>query len=122
MFHQNTKKLWNEEAAYEFVEQRVWPDGPVCPHCGDWEHIGRLKGQSTRARTYKCYGCRRPFTVKVGTIFEDSKVPMHKWLQALVLCRNGKHQLNANQVGKVLGVTFKTATAILARIRGQSHI
>lgn len=121
MFGKGTEKFWDEEAAYEFVEQRVWPDGPVCPHCGGVEHIGRLQGQSTRARTYKCYNCRKPFTVKVGTIFEDSKVPMHKWLQALVLCRGGQHDINANQVGKALGVTFKTAATMLSRIRRRAR-
>ena len=117
MLHENTKQFWDEEAAYEFVEQRVWPDGPVCPHCGGTDHIGRLLGESTRTRTYKCYDCRKPFTVKVGTIFEDSKVPLYKWLQAMVLCRDGQPDINANQAGKILGVTFKTANTMLARIR-----
>ena len=112
-----TRKFWDEEAAYEFVEEQVWPDGPVCPHCGGTEQIGRLQGLSTRAHTYKCYACRKPFTVKLGTIFEHSKVPMHKWLQAIVLCRGGEHHINANQVSKVLGVTFKTAKTMLASIR-----
>ncbi|NNJ73649.1 MAG: transposase [Anderseniella sp.] len=114
-----TKKFWDEDAAYEFIEQRVWPDGPVCPHCGGMDQIGRLQGQSTRARTYKCYNCRKPFTVKVGTMFEHSKVPMYKWLQAMVLCRGRKHHINANQVGKVLGVTFKTAKTMLTLIRNE---
>ena len=121
MLHETTRKFWDEDAAYEFIEQQVWPDGPVCPHCGGTEHIGRLKGESTRTRTYKCYECRKPFTVKVGTLFEDSKVPLHKWLQALVLCRGGEHHINANQAGRVLGVTFKTASAMFARIRTRSR-
>ncbi len=120
MYGDGTKKFLDEDAAYEFVEQRVWPDGPVCPHCGGTDQIGRLQGQSTRARTYKCYNCRKPFTVKVGTIFENSKVPMHKWLQAMVLCRGYKHHVNANQVGKVLGVTFKTAKTMLTLIQKTS--
>lgn len=120
MFTDGSRKFWDEDAAYDFVEQRVWPDGPVCPHCSGAGHIGRLKGQSTRARTYKCYVCRKPFTVKVGTILEHSKVPMHKWLQAMVLCRGGKHQINANQVSQVLGVTFKTAKTMLSSIRGHA--
>jgi transposase-like protein len=115
-----TKKFWDEDAAYEFIEQRIWPDGPVCPRCGGADQIGRLQGQSTRARTYKCYNCRKPFTVKVGTMFEHSKVPMYKWLQAMVLCSDRKHQINANQVGKVLGVTFKTAKTMLTAIRNRT--
>ena len=112
-----TRKFWDEEAAYDFIEEQIWPDGPVCPHCGGTEQIGRLQGLSTRAHTYKCYGCRKPFTVKVGTIFEHSKVPMHKWLQAIVLSRGGEHPINANQASKVLGVTFKTAQTMLDCIR-----
>lgn len=121
MLRENSKQFWDEEAAYEFVEQRVWPEGPVCPHCGGAEHIGRLLGESTRTRTYKCYDCRKPFTVKVGTIFEDSKVPLYKWLQAMMLCRNDQHHINANQAGKILGVTFKTANTMLALIRKQAQ-
>ena len=114
-----TRKFWDEDAAYEFVEQRIWPDGPVCPHCGNDKSIGRLRGQSTRVRTYKCYSCRKPFTVKVGTIFEHSKVPMHKWLQAIVLCRGGERLVTAYQVSQVLGVTFKTAKTMLSNIRSR---
>jgi transposase-like protein len=83
------------------------------------DQIGRLQGQSTRARTYKCYNCRKPFTVKVGTIFEHSKVPMYKWLQAMVLYRGYKDHVNANQLCKVLGVTYKTAKTMLKLIRNE---
>jgi transposase-like protein len=62
----------NEEAAYRFVEQRVWPRGPICPHCGSVERISSMNGKSTRIGAYKCYACRKPFTVKIGTIFESS--------------------------------------------------
>lgn len=113
----DSKKFWDEEAAYEFVEKQVWPDGPVCPHCGSASRVGRLQGQSTRLHTYKCYDCRKPFTVKVGTIFKNSKVPMHKWLQAMVLSGGKNPQINANQIGNILGVTFKTASAMLGRLR-----
>jgi transposase-like protein len=68
-------RLQNEEAAYEYVEARLWPEGPVCPHCGGTERISKMKGKSTRSGTYKCYVCRKQFTVKIGTIFEDSHVP-----------------------------------------------
>lgn len=110
------EKFRDEEAAYEFVERQVWPEGPVCPHCGNQEHIGRLNGHSTRIHTYKCYDCRKPFTVKIGTIFEGSHVPMHKWLQAILLVRGARH-INASQAASALGVTFKTAVAMLLRIR-----
>ena len=114
--HGKFEKFRDEEAAYEFVERQVWPEGPVCPHCGGNEHIGRLNGHSTRIHTYKCYDCRKPFTVKIGTIFEGSHVPMHKWLQAILLVRGAKH-VSPSQAASALGVTFKTAVAMLLRIR-----
>ncbi|ODR97177.1 hypothetical protein AUC70_12990 [Methyloceanibacter stevinii] len=107
----------DEEAAYEFVERRIWPDGPVCPHCGSNRRIGRLNGASTRIHTYKCYDCRRPFTVKLGTIFQDSKVPMHKWLQLIMLSRALGPTLTSYKAAQILGVTAKTATAMLSRLR-----
>lgn len=107
----------DEAAAFAFVEARVWPTGPVCPHCGCFERIGRLTGKSTRYGVLKCYDCRKPFTVRVGTIFEDSHVPLHLWLQAIFLVAASKKGISANQLGRVLGVTLKTAWFMGHRIR-----
>lgn len=107
----------NEEAAYAYVEERIWPEGPVCPHCGGVERLGKLGGKSTRIGTYKCYQCRKPFTVKVGTIFEDSKVPMNLWLQAIYLIAGSKKGISSNQLHRILGVTLKTAWFMSHRIR-----
>ena len=107
----------NEAAAYKFVEARVWPDGPTCPHCGEAERIGKLKGKSTRIGVRKCYGCRRPFTVKVGTVFESSHVKLHLWLQAIFLMCSSKKGISANQLHRTLGVTLKTAWFMSHRIR-----
>lgn len=110
------EKFRDEEAAYDYVERHVWPDGPVCPRCDASDRIGRLRGDSTRIHTYKCYHCRKPFTVKIGTIFEDSKIPMHKWLQLILLASDSKRRLNANAASTILGVTYKTAAAMLQRV------
>ena len=107
----------NEEAAYEYVEGKLWPGGPVCPHCGGVERIGKLKGASTRIGVHKCYQCRKPFTVKVGTIFESSHVPMRYWLQAIWLISSSKKGFSSNQLSRVLGVTLKTAWFMSHRIR-----
>jgi transposase-like protein len=107
----------NEEAAYAFVEARVWPQGPVCPHCGGVERIGKMGGASTRIGTYKCYQCRKPFTVKVGTIFEASHVALHLWLQAMYLMCASKKGISSNQLHRILGVTLKTAWFMSHRIR-----
>lgn len=107
----------NEEAAYAWVEARVWPNGPVCPHCGETERIGKLKGKSTRIGVHKCYKCRRPFTVKVGTIFEDSHIPLRFWLQAIHLIASSKKGISANQLHRTLGVTLKSAWFLGHRVR-----
>ena len=97
----------NEQAAYDFVESRLWPEGPVCPHCGGKERISKMNGNSTRIGMYKCYACRKPFTVKIGTIFEDSHIPMRYWLQAIFLMSSSKKGISANQLHRTLGVTLK---------------
>ena len=107
----------NEEAAYAYVESKLWPNGPVCPHCGGYERIGKLQGKSTRIGAYKCYQCRKPFTVKVGTIFEASHVPMRFWLQAFYLYCASKKGFSANQLHRTLGVTLKTAWFMAHRVR-----
>ena len=107
----------NEDAAYAYVEARVWADGRVCPHCGECERTGKLNGASTRIGTYKCYSCRKPFTVKIGTIFESSHVPMSLWLQAIYLIAASKKGISSNQLHRTLGVTLKTAWFMLHRIR-----
>jgi len=107
----------NEEAAYAYVEARVWANGRVCPHCGETERTGKLGGKSTRIGTYKCYACRKPFTVKIGTIFEASHVPMNLWLQAIYLMCASKKGISSNQLHRTLGVTLKTAWFMSHRIR-----
>ncbi len=107
----------DEEAAYEFVEAHVWPKGRVCPHCGTVDSSGKLAGKSTRLGVYKCYDCRKPFTVKVGTIFESSHVKLHLWLQAIFLMASSKKGVSSNQLHRTLGVTLKTAWFMSHRIR-----
>lgn len=107
----------SEEAAYAYVEARIWPEGPVCPHCGGVDRIGKMGGKSTRVGLYKCYQCRKPFTVKIGTIFEASHVQMHIWLQAMYLIAGSKKGISSNQLHRILGVTLKTAWFMSHRIR-----
>src|ERR1700676_2650677 len=81
----DAKCFHDEAAAYAWVESCLWPEGPVCPRCGGTDRISKMGGKSTRIGTFKCYACRKPFTVKVNTIFESSHVKMHIWLQAFHL-------------------------------------
>jgi transposase-like protein len=107
----------NEEAAYEFVESRLWPHGAVCPHCGVIGRAGKLQGASTRMGVWKCYECRKPFTVKIGTIFEASHIKLHLWLQAIFLVASSKKGISANQLHRTLGITLKSAWFMGHRIR-----
>ncbi len=113
----SARVLQNEAAAIAWVEARVWPEGPVCPHCGGVERIGKMQGKATRIGLYKCYQCRKQFTVKVGTVFEDSHVPMNIWLQAMYLLCSSKKGISSNQLSRTLGVTLKTAWFMSHRIR-----
>ena len=113
----STKVLQNEAAAIAWVEARVWPQGPICPHCGGFDRIGKMGGKATRIGLYKCYQCRKQFTVKVGTVFEDSHVPMNLWLQAMYLLCSSKKGISSNQLSRTLGVTLKTAWFMSHRIR-----
>jgi transposase-like protein len=111
------KHFHSEAAAYKFVEAHVWKDGRCCPHCGVIGRSGALKGKSTRIGVYKCYECRKPFTVKVGTIFESSHIKLHVWLQAIFLMSSSKKGMSANQFARTLGVTLKSAWFLAHRIR-----
>ena len=109
----------DEAAAYAFLEGLLWPGGPVCPHCGnaDAAKIGELKGKTTRPGLKKCYECRKQFTVKVGTVYEASHIPLHKWLQATFLLTSSKKGFSAHQLHRLLGVTYKSAWFMTHRIR-----
>lgn len=107
----------NEEAALAHLESIIWPNGAVCPRCNGTERISKMGGKSTRLGTYKCYACRKPFTVKVGTVFEASHIPMHKWLQAAYLMASSKKGISSHQLHRTLEVTYKTAWFMTHRLR-----
>lgn len=111
------KHLQNEEAAYKWVEARIWPNGAQCPHCFEQKRVSKMEGKATRLGLYKCYACRKQFRVTVGTIFEKSHVPLHLWLQAFYLVAGSKKGISANQLHRTLGVTLKTAWFMGHRIR-----
>jgi transposase-like protein len=112
-------RFHNEAAAFEYVEAHLWPNGPTCPHCGnaDTSKIGRLTGKTTRAGLRKCYACRKPFTVRMGSIFEDSHLPLRLWLQAIHLMCASKKGISTRQLQRMLGCGLKTAWFLSHRIR-----
>ena len=113
----DAKHFHDENEAYAYLEAKLWPNGPVCPHCGGVERISKMKGKSTRIGVYKCYQCRKPFRVTVGTVFEFSHVPLRLWLQAVHLLASSKKGISSNQLHRTLGVTLKTAWFMSHRVR-----
>jgi transposase-like protein len=109
----------DEEAAFAYVEAHLWPTGPVCPHCGnaDAAKIGRLEGKTTRMGLRNCYECRKPFTVRMGSIFESSHVPLHLWLQIIYLMNACKKGIATRQIQRMLQCSMKTAWFLGHRIR-----
>jgi transposase-like protein len=110
-------RFTDDEAAREHLESIRWPNGPVCPHCGGTERNSKLQGTSHRPGLYFCGDCREQFTVTVGTVFERSKVPLHKWVLATHLLCASKKGMSAKQIERMLGVTYKTAWFMCHRIR-----
>lgn len=118
----------NEAAAFEHVESVLWPNGPTCPHCGNCDKIYKLEGVRSkpskkspsgieRHGLKKCAACRQQFTVRMGTIFEESHIPLHKWLQAIHLICSSKKGISSNQLYRVLEITLKSAWFLSHRIR-----
>lgn len=107
----------NEASAFAYVEARLWPHGPTCHHCGERERVSLMKGKSTRMGLYKCYACRKPFTVRMGTIFESSHLPLHLWLQVIHLMCASKKGISTRQVQRMLKCSMKTAWFLTHRIR-----
>src|SRR4051794_11991561 len=102
--------------AAEYLESVRWPNGPVCPHCGESERQAYFLKNQTR-KLWKCAACRKQYTVTVGTIFESSHVPLNKWLLAFYLLCSSKKGMSAQQLHRMLDVTYKTAWFMFHRIR-----
>jgi transposase-like protein len=105
------------EAAREWLETRLWPEGPVCPHCGLVGAAYKMRNKSQRPGVYQCKGCEEQFTVTVGTVFERSHIKLNKWVLALQLMVASKKGMSAHQLHRMLGVTYKTAWFMAMRIR-----
>lgn len=115
-----TAAIYNDEdAAWEHYEKTRWPDGkPLCPHCGVIDEATKMQGKSHRKSLYNCRACDKPFTATIGTIFEDSHIPMHKWLLAVRLMASSKKGISAHQLMRTLGLgSYRTAWFMAHRIR-----
>jgi len=109
-------RFTDETKAREHLEAIRWPEGPFCPHCGSL-NATRLEGKKHRAGLIQCNDCREQYTVTVGTLFERSKIPLHKWLLCNHLLCSSKKGMSAKQIERMLGVTYKTAWFMCHRIR-----
>jgi len=108
----------NEEAARAHFEALRWPDGRMCPHCGTFGNSTLMQGKTTRPGLYKCKDCRKPFTATMGTVYERSHIPLHKWLLATHLMVSSKKGMSAHQLFRMLGFgSYRTAWFMAHRIR-----
>jgi transposase-like protein len=109
----------DETKAREWLQARVWPDGPICPHCGnaDQDKLRALQGNAHRPGLYQCAECREQFTVTVKTVFERSKIPLTKWLAALFLLTASKKGVSAHQIHRSLDISYKSAWFMMHRLR-----
>ncbi len=108
--------FWSEQAAHAKLSRIMWPGGPLCPHCGAAERIGAVTGKGARAGLHFCCGCRRQVRATMGTLFEGSHVPLHKWFQACFLLTAGEHGISAHRLHLQLEVTNKTALRMVQRL------
>lgn len=107
----------DEEKARQYLESIRWPNGPVCPHCGNAENNYSLNGKAHRPGLHTCHECRKQFSVTVGTLFERSHIPIQKWLLAFHLMCASKKGISAHQIHRMLGITYKSAWFMTHRIR-----
>jgi transposase-like protein len=113
----NAPHFQDEKAAFAYVEAHLWADGRSCPHCGVLDQSKPMNGKTTRIGLYKCYACRKPFTVRHGTIFESSHLALHLWLQVIHLMCASKKGISTRQIQRMLNCSMKTAWFLGHRIR-----
>jgi transposase-like protein len=106
-----------EDEARQFIEAILWPEGAYCPFCGTSDHVKALGGQSMGPGWYHCGECRKKFTVRVGTVFERSHIPLNKWLLGFRLYAGSKKGFSAHQLHRTLKITYRSAWFMAHRIR-----
>src|SRR5690349_12700649 len=111
----------DEGAARRHLEATRWPNGPQCPWCGLTEHVANLSDKSMGPGWHYCNQCKDKFTVRVGTVYERSHIPLHKWLLAFRLMASSKKGISAHQLHRTLAITYKSAWFMAMRIRHAMH-
>lgn len=110
----NNRIFLDHTAARAWLESHLWPDGPVCAHCGA---LGEATSLETRPGWYQCNACRKQFSVTVGTLFERSHIPLNKWLMAAFLLCASKKGMSTHQLHRMLGVSYKSTWFMMHRLR-----
>ncbi|MPY70145.1 MAG: IS1595 family transposase [Alphaproteobacteria bacterium] len=114
MFDLTNPIFSDDNKARKYLESLRWENGRFCPYCGEAERTSKVGG---RAGYYRCLSCKKQFTVRVGTIFERSHIPLHKWVAAFYLMASSKKGISAHQLHRMLGITYKSAWFMAHRIR-----
>ncbi len=118
VFHDRIHRIFDDEvSAREWLEERMWPDGPVCPHCGNGDTITELTGTAHRDGLYQCGECRKQFTVKVKTVFEGSPLEIRQWLTALYFLTTSKYPVPVRFIQAELGISYKASWFVIRRLR-----
>jgi len=108
----------DDDAARAHLESVLWPQGPVCPHCGVMgDRIHLMQGKTTRPGLYKCKDCRKPFTVTIGTVMERSHIPLSKWVLAAQIMASSKKGFSGLQLQRMIGTNYETAWFLFHRLR-----
>lgn len=111
---------WSDERCREELEASRWPNGPICPKCGvdnPYRIERRSRTKNIVSKLYRCRACRKDYTATVGTIFEDSHIPLSKWFAAIYLMAASKKGMSAHQLHRQLDITYKSAWFMCHRIR-----
>jgi transposase-like protein len=118
-FFEHIVKYSTDAACREYLEKRLWPNGPVCPHCKGTKYY---KLNDKRPGVYKCAACRKKFTVTIGTVFEDTHIPLRKWFRAIYLMMCSKKSISAHQLSRMLGISYESCWFMCHRIRAMFRI
>ncbi|MEY2719348.1 MAG: hypothetical protein RLZZ273_714 [Bacteroidota bacterium] len=110
------RRFPTEQSCLDYIEEKQWNGKPTCPRC-ETEKVSKFSTGKNKGKLWYCNGCKRQFTVKIGTIFEDSAIPLLKWFHAIWICTAHKKGISSTQLSKDIGVTQKTAWHMIGRIR-----
>ena len=111
-----------DKSCRDYLETKLWPNGPVCPHCPGGKKVYRINGRSTRNGLYTCGACRKQFTVTIGTIFEHTHIPLPIWFLGIFLMFMWPDTLGARDLQKMAGISYRSACSMRHKIKSAMGI